>query len=633
MTMNKFFILICFLFVCCFTYSQSYNLPYNGLIYQIDYDDEAKKITVTNPAKGASYSEVSGLDTARLRVVLHNALKAFQSFKKPIEGVWLAVIKMDLEKQLAMKKDQTSILESQTSTIEAIATNVTKLETEVSGKVTQLETEITGKTAALQNENQNLNNQVNDLQNENQTLNNQVNDLQNTFKQLIDTGRVAFVVEIPEFIPLIYDTEFPSSEGSCILYETSSWNILKNIIQVNTSRYNKSYIPSENKEYKLKVKSVSVRTYNNMLHKVDIVGHVVCDNDSITPDFTVTNEKWGINPRFLVNGDQTIALPTITGIQLPQGLRFDYSDALDIRPSETGPISYMMKDGELANVKPGESIKFKRRNLIDYFYANLFFDFNSLAEEPNRDIFSEFHFDVPLGNLQCKGSTFFNYFNSEVTFAADIANVNRPTNHLDALKIYNTGKTDSLLAIAPFEAIRYNFTTMSSRLNVYQWEIKKINTWMLADLGARGFMTGVREKSGLDDTDFTKSSITNYVFSYAPELNLRFNFTPDNLFGGYMNFGCMAPYRTISTKYHDIYEPDKPDFDTIKNGGIWTRHVPKTIIFRTELGAYFYPFKNKSTTKGGLFAKFIYYKSAVEEEGFPQLLVGYSTDVSRFIKK
>lgn len=356
---------------------------------------------------------------------------------------------------------------------------------------------------------------------------------------------------------------------------------------------------------------------------------------------TISNPNHSINIRSLIDGNASIKFDDIDGTHY----KLYYRDVFQVTPvndsNQKGAINYYPKNGSY-NLKPAANkVNVTRRNFSDYFYANIFLDpFGVSDNKPNKFIQTDFNLEVPIVYRNRGRWSFFNYLQVRASLGADMGNFRGNDKFLQAFPDtinrvtagYITSDTlptsKNRYVVNNFDLLRYNWLHTYIKTDILSLYFKEANTRIFLETGVDAWVTTIEKKfKNIIDTDTSNSSVKTNVFSFSPEFNLKFQFTPDIPFGANLNFTFMPWFDLQDESFTAVYGKNitpaiQKDSKTAKQN---------SSFLRVEFNAYF---KTNSASKSndGVFTRIQYNKNLGNINTSFLILVGYSTNISSLIK-
>lgn len=339
-------------------------------------------------------------------------------------------------------------------------------------------------------------------------------------------------------------------------------------------------------------------------------------------------EKLGSSPNRQEAQQQTI---------INDSLLFFYNDVFDFLPSRTGSYSFGVRDEEFI-LKPNESKELKKRGVYDYLSILIFSDLIGLGDNQSNDLLqSELTVRLPIRNWS-KYSTHLRwlaYADASIKMSlyngsqveSELLNINSIL--IDSANIstvpdaFNIG--DTIFSIDHFDLLRNNNVALDIRFALVSWERKRTNLHVQGIMGMNTYRSGFTHriiKTGEDE-------VANYQqWAIAPYVALNLQYKPDLNFGAEFFTGIhRLTKRNGSNNTPLIYESNGIYRD---NGEIaflkmteWDRWIAS---FNLNLYAHL-----NDKSKGGLFARISGHYSGANNNFFPQILVGYSTNLDNYI--
>jgi hypothetical protein len=379
---------------------------------------------------------------------------------------------------------------------------------------------------------------------------------------------------------------------------------------------------------------------NNKISDISFVADVF-DNDGnlIRRLNTISNFKYslsfsGLNRRQFT---RKIGHNEYPDNLINNGFVFNYGDLINYEP-RNNDFTPIVKNGNY-KLSTDTTIRIDRRRYSDYLSFRTFLDpLGFLGNNPNGFAQLEGDANIPANLRNLRKYTFLpnvhinfsyiynNTINSEMRIARALYLAN------DSFSVYNPitqttiTKTDSSNYIYNLDIARKAYYQAYTRLSIISREIKSSNSWIDAEIGFR--ILGAKVATQTDTSTYHK---------LIPEFNLKWTFRPDNLFGADINCG-------ISFLGNTHRANNSPT--AINNTSfLWSENF----VSPHELNVYVLTGRE---SKGGLFFRYSGWwsfgtklakniderllpsTSQVKKTGyFPQILFGYSTNLSTMIKR
>lgn len=357
---------------------------------------------------------------------------------------------------------------------------------------------------------------------------------------------------------------------------------------------------------KFVIKDAHLRFFNNKLKDVVIVGYLENNPDI---EFRVLNISYSIPMRSFNNSTQY--LPISPNDDDAKGLYININDVFDYDKLDSNNYSVRNKE---YNLNAGETIKIEERRLMDYFTAVIFSDFLGLNNNStNALIQAEGRIKIPIWISNIKKKSIFNALSADVN--ATIYNgFDDSSRFIEPIEVITDGDKTSFL-INNFDYIKNNNINAGINLGLFNWEWKGLYTEFNFGYGLRYFRAGLRHTIVNDGVDNVKTFQLNAL---SHELVANFEIRPQLNFGADLNFafnwlnGRGATDDVTIIMNHDNNNDDKS-------------------VLRVQLNLY--SKLNPDKTNDGIYARIGGFYHFGAKDFFPQILVGYATNLSTFVNK
>jgi len=352
---------------------------------------------------------------------------------------------------------------------------------------------------------------------------------------------------------------------------------------------------------------------------------------------TISNNDFSLSFKGLNNREFTRLIPVNEYPEFPYGFAFNYGDVINYQP-RNGDFTPIVKSS-IYQLSTDSSVAIYRRRYSDYLSFRTFLDpLGFLGNNPNG--FAQLEGDglIPVNVRNYKCSTWWsevhanfsyiynNTINNDPRLAGTILLPN------DSFTVFNPTtqrletKADSSNYINNLDLVKKAYYQTYMRVTVYTLEMKKQNTWLNAQFGIH--VLGARVATKTDTATYHK---------LIPELNLQWVLRPDNIFGADINVGLGY----LGTTHKANNSPLNINNASLLWKNAWV--VPHEVNIYVLTG---------NESKGGLFFRYcgwwaidknlassINSKVLPSNAGlsktayFPQILVGYSTNLSTLVKR
>lgn len=365
----------------------------------------------------------------------------------------------------------------------------------------------------------------------------------------------------------------------------------------------------------------------NKLYDITIDGTLVMKNkggEETKLPLVITNGEYSISFLGLNSGWFILKLPVIQS----HSLYINYANVLQYKPTKS-EFAMIVRNQSL-HITPEGNANVLKRSFSDYVSFRTFLDpLGFLSRSPNGFAQLEGDAIIPLKLTNRKRSIFLpqanftfsyiysNSINSEPRIAPVYQLKNTDTTSLgnDTLSRFNNN----------IDIIKYSYYQFNTKLSVYALELKQLSSWLHFELGAR--VAGAKVGDTINN---------RIIHKLIPEAQIRLEIRPDYVIGASIAFGIAilgnSPRGNNSPhNINDISFLYKSAFS-----------------FPHEVNIY----AMTGNGKGGLFFRYSGWlasneklSSAIDKNSlpsnstikktsyFPQILIGYSTNISTLIKR
>lgn len=375
-----------------------------------------------------------------------------------------------------------------------------------------------------------------------------------------------------------------------------------------------------NDKLKLGVDSINIHIFNNRADNITIVGKL-SDNDNKTQVFT--NRFYSLPLREFNHRKQLNSIVTND-----KTYYYYYDDVLDYLPYNK--YNYAAKNAEY-KVKKDDTTRVVERKIGDYFTGIFFTDILGLnSSNGNSLIIAEGRLRIPWHLRNWGKYTVFD----NISLYASVALVGGLENSSRKVRIDNFTNPDlaadenaDKLIADNFNLLDLNNVDAGINLTAFTFEWKGASTFMHLRYGLRFLRTGVvynlNEVTTMPDPNDSNNTITEetlletrefQVYSIGQEAEIHFEFRPQALIGGDLTAG-LNWFGPTGTNQSDV------DFNT-------TNNTPNL-----KLLANVYAYTDSENSNSGVYVRFGGHYNLGNSRLFPQLLVGYATNLSSFVNK
>jgi hypothetical protein len=355
---------------------------------------------------------------------------------------------------------------------------------------------------------------------------------------------------------------------------------------------------------------------------------------------TISNNSYSLSFKGLNNREflRTIERESYAERELYEGFGFNYGDIINYSPrnSDFTPI---VKNGNY-ELSIDSAVVIYRRRYSDYLSFRTFLDpLGFLGKNPNGFAQLEGDAIIPVNLRNVKRHTWlpevhanFSYiYNNSINSEVRQAIAQRLAN--DSFRVFDPSsqqfitKTDSSNYFYNLDIIRNAYYQLYARASIYSIEIKRQNSILHFGIGVH--VLGAKVASVSDTATYHK---------LIPEINLKWVLRPDNIFGADIN--CAIGY------LGNVHRANNSPLAISNASFLWQNAwaIPHELNIYVLTGG--------KESKGGLFFRYsgwwAYYSklakniddrllastAQIRKSGyFPQVLVGYSTNLSTMVKR
>lgn len=362
----------------------------------------------------------------------------------------------------------------------------------------------------------------------------------------------------------------------------------------------------------LKVDSVNIRFFNNRADNITIIGSLNTDDKDKTR--VLINRLYSLPLRELNNRSQS---NTFTD-EDNNTYTYYYDDVLDYLPYNK--YNYAVKNGEI-KVVADDSVKVKERKIGDYFTGIFFSDFLGLnTNNSNSLIVAEGRIRIPFNLRNIKRVTWFDNVTAyaSVNLFSGFENSSRKVTLDDSSDSDETSETNAALFTTDnFNLLKNNNIDAGLHLTPYTFEWKGASTFVHLRYGLRFLRTGVEYNLRTQDSTTAPINIELkgfQVFSIGQEAEINFEIRPQSSVGADLSIG-LNWFSTAGTNKNDV------NFST-------TNDEPNLKVM-----ANIYSLTNSNDSSAGVYFRIGGHYNLGNHNLFPQLMVGYATNLSSFVNK
>lgn len=358
-----------------------------------------------------------------------------------------------------------------------------------------------------------------------------------------------------------------------------------------------------------KVDYATVRFFNNRAKDIVLVGKL--SNSDI--EFTVVNVQFSVALRSFRN---SINYVPISPNDKDTDLYLNYNDLFEYYPKETSS-NYAVRNKEY-RIEADSIVPIEERKLMDYFTAVIFSDFLGLNNQNANSLMqAEGRVKIPIWIRNFNKFSFLHSLNADIN--ASIYNGFDDNSRFIAPESFGVKSSgikviDSVM-INNFDYIKNNNLTAGISLDVLNYEMKGLSTDLSLGYGLRYYRAGLKYIATIDGLDVEKKYQLNAL---THELSANFEIRPQLNFGADLNIAL--------NWLHDRGAVENLDVSYNQEDG-----NDKKKILRLQLNLY--SKLNPSESNGGVYARIGGFYHLGAKDFYPQILVGYATNLSSFVNK
>ncbi|MFN3753974.1 hypothetical protein [Flavobacterium sp.] len=350
-----------------------------------------------------------------------------------------------------------------------------------------------------------------------------------------------------------------------------------------------------------------IRFFNNKVKDILIKGHL---SNNTTQKFRIMNVSNSFTLRSFNNSKHF--LPISPNDNDAGGYYININDLFDYDNADKS-WNYSVKNKEYS-VEPGKAKKLEQRSLMDFFTGVIFSDVLGLNnDKANSLVQAEARIKVPLWIYSFGKYAFIHSLNADVNVS--IYNGLDEKSRLITPINNNTSETVTSLTINNFDYIKYNNFNAGVGVSFFNLELKGLSTeWSFA-YGIRYYRAGLRYTYEKDGGDILKDYQLNAL---THELSTNLEIRPQLNFGADINFAFnWLNARGSTENIPIIFNADNDNDD-------------KSVL---RLQVNLYTKLNPDKSNDGIYARLGGFYHLGAKDFFPQVLVGYATNLSSFVNK
>lgn len=331
------------------------------------------------------------------------------------------------------------------------------------------------------------------------------------------------------------------------------------------------------------------------------------------------NRQFSIPIRYFnIYGSSVSAQAELNG----EYIKIEYNDVFDYEPSSEH-FNYSVANREyLLDTKNStkdvkQEVNIVQRRFFDFFTGILYSDVMGInTENENSLVNAQVRLLIPMNLRNWRKWTFTRQFTTE----ANVALINELGDNSRVIELDDTENT----TFSNFDLLRKNNLYAKINLDVFTYESKG---WFLnTSLGysAAFYKTGFQYTSVNDSGQDETTTAQLFSLGHGPYIN--FEIRPQN------NFGADVRFSLEDISYNDT--------DMLAGKSVRKELMTDTgqnhflVKYNTAaVEANFYWLLNPETSKGGVYAKVGTYYHTQSHDIFPQILVGYATNLTSFVNR
>lgn len=356
-----------------------------------------------------------------------------------------------------------------------------------------------------------------------------------------------------------------------------------------------------------KPKYATVRFFNNRAKNIVVVGDIIDENDKIISEEVSINFSYSIPLRAFTDTNNRTTIYEKTEVL---GCIY-YKDIFNYYPYEE-KFNFAVKNKEY-HVTAGDTVKVEQRHLADYFTPVIFSDFLGLnSSSENGLIIAEGNARIPLW---IRNWTYWTWIPA-IRTNVNVSLYNGFDDSSRAITIENNRAYDATKdTLNIFDYVKFSNINAGLSLDLVNFEMKGLSTDVSFGAGLRYYRAAFK----YTNTNATEKDdiSTDQLNALAPEINLNFQIRPQTNFGADLNF-AYSWLHARGTK-NNMEVNVEPSTNKDKR------------MLRVNLDLY--SKVNPDKTNDGIYGRIGGYYHIATKDFYPQIMVGYATNLSSFINK
>ncbi|WP_147676292.1 hypothetical protein [Algibacter pacificus] len=362
----------------------------------------------------------------------------------------------------------------------------------------------------------------------------------------------------------------------------------------------------------------TVRFFNNKAKDIVVVGTLTSNNR----EFTVVNVQFSVALRSFRN---TLNYVPISPNDDDTNLSLNYNDLFEYYPNEENS-NYSVRN-KAYRIAADSIVPIEERKLMDYFTAVIFSDFLGLNDQNSNSLMqAEGRVKIPIWNRNYRWVSWIHALNADINASIyngfdDNSRFITPSDFTPPMvddsstDMIDETKINSTATINNFDYIKYNNLNAGISLDFLNIEMKALSTDWSFGYGLRYYRAGLKYTETTEDVDVVKKYQLNAL---THEFNTNFEIRPQLNFGADLNIALNWLHDGGSVENLDILYNTNDGNDEKK-------------ILRLQLNLY--SKVDPSESNGGIYARIGGFYHLGAKDFYPQILVGYATNLSSFVNK
>lgn len=362
----------------------------------------------------------------------------------------------------------------------------------------------------------------------------------------------------------------------------------------------------------------TVRFFNNKAKDIVVVGTLTSNNR----EFTVVNVQFSVALRSFRN---TLNYVPISPNDIDTDLSLNYNDLFEYYPNEENS-NYSVRN-KAYRIAADSIVPIEERKLMDYFTAVIFSDFLGLNDQNSNSLMqAEGRVKIPIWNRNYGRASWLHALNADIN--ASIYNgfddnsifitpsdFTPPVEDNPDTPVVDEEVINATATINNFDYIKYNNLNAGISLDFLNIEMKALSTDWSFGYGLRYYRAGLKYTETTEDVDVVKKYQLNAL---THELNTNFEIRPQLNFGADLNIALNWLHDRGSVENLDVLYNTNDGNDDKK-------------ILRLQLNLY--SKVDPSESNGGIYARIGGFYHFGAKDYYPQILIGYATNLSSFVNK